>query len=479
MACAGRVRFGSRRWILAPIAVSVLGAAIAAAAHRVLPAARRTTDGLFVGGRVPPSDQELSVWLAQRRAALAARRVTLVHGMEAIETTLGELGVGIDIARTVEATLLPGRQGTLRERWETILRARKGQIDVPLSYSVDMAKSEAAFRLTAERVHREPRDARLDLTAHERVPEVAGEDLDLEASIASVMKGVEAGRDVFALATRPIPARVTLESVAAVDVTRVVASYETRFQLWGEGAGRAVNIAVASRSLDGTVLMPGQSLSFNGIVGARTRAQGYTDAPEIIGDELQSGVGGGVCQVASTLYAAALIAALEVEQRWAHARPSSYTKLGLDATVSYPSKDLRFKNTLPFPVILHVFLPNSTTLRAEVLGGEPIARVEYLFGISKTEPFQRRIVHKQWLAHGTALRHQKGIKGYSVYSLVRTSFGDGRKAERGYSSQYPPTPEVFWVSQDYDESKLPDLPEGAKGIENRANAASDTTTPSG
>jgi hypothetical protein len=270
-----------------------------------------------------------------------------------------------------------------------------------------------------------------------------------------------------------VPPRVTLDSLSGVDVSRVVASFETKFSTAGVGAGRAVNIALASRSLDGVVLMPGQALSFNTLVGPRTRARGYTDAPEIVGDELQNGIGGGVCQVASTLYAAALFSALDIQERWAHGRPSSYTRLGLDATVSYPSKDLRFQTELPYPVILHVFVPSPGLLRAEVLGGEPIAKVEYKYGVARSEPFLRRITRKPWLASGHAFRHQKGIKGYSVTSLVRTVYADGRVVERAYGSEYRPAPEVFWVSADYDESELPALPSDAAGVEGHVAGASD------
>ena len=74
--------------------------------------------------------------------------------------------------------------------------------------------------------------------------------------------------------------------------------------------------------------------------------------------------------------------AMRIAERWAHGRPSGYTRMGLDATVSYPSKDLRFVNSLPYPVILHVFVPKTGLVRAEVLGGTPVAKVEYRYGMA-------------------------------------------------------------------------------------------------
>ncbi len=451
------------------------GAAAFWAGARALPSHGRPAPGVFVGARVAPPDQPLGAWLEHRRLDLAQRPITLMHGFTSLEMKLGDLGIELDVGATMGDALRPSRSGPWRTRLGELRRARRGEIDVPLRWTIDERKAELALASIAPAVRRDPKDARLDLDAHVRVPEVVGEELDPAETLVNVMRGVEEGRDVFVVATRPVGPRVTSEMLSTVDIEKVVSSFETRFQLWGTGAGRAVNIARAAGFLDGTVLMPGQELSYNGMVGPRTRARGFTDAPEIVGDELQNGVGGGVCQVASTLYAAALFGALDVQERWAHGRPSSYTRFGLDATVSYPAKDLRFRNALPYPVLVHVYLPRPDMVRAEILGGEPIAKVEYLSGVARSEPFARRIARKSFLAPGKAYRHQKGIKGYSVYSLVRTRYPDGRVVERGYSSEYRPTPEIFWVSDDYDETQLPPLPDGAIGQEGHAAASAGTS----
>ncbi|MBI5532797.1 MAG: VanW family protein [Deltaproteobacteria bacterium] len=470
----------SRGWLLAlALSGAALTAAAAVGAWKVLPASGRPAHGLFVGSRVLPADRDLGAWLDARRIETGKRPVTLLNGMQAFDLHLSDLGVEIDVAATMNAALRPGRTGVWKTRAVELMSARRGEIDVPLVWSIDARKAATALSEIAPLVYREPKDARLDLTAHLRIPEITGEELDLEATLDSVARGMAEGHEAYRIVTRPIRARVTTEALAHVDIEHVVGSFETKFQLWGTGAGRAVNIGNAAHFIDGTVLMPGQEFSYNQVVGPRTRARGFTDAPEIVGDELQNGVGGGVCQVASTLYAAALYSALDIEERSPHGRPSSYTRFGLDATVSYPTTDLRFRNTLPYPILLHVFLPKNDAVRAEILGGEPIAKVEYLSGVARTQPFVRRITRKPFLASGKAYRHQKGIKGYSVYSLVRITYNDGRKVERGYSSEYRPTPEVFWVSADYDEAQLPALPEGATGVEGREVASSAEARTSG
>jgi vancomycin resistance protein YoaR len=272
-------------------------------------------------------------------------------------------------------------------------------------------------------------------------------------------------REVIDLVTQPVHAKITLAELTHVNVEKVVSTFETTFTLWGTGAGRAVNIKNAVSRLDGIVLSQGQILSFNDTVGPRTRDRGFALAPEIQGDEMQLGYGGGTCQASTTLYAAALFGALEIVERQSHSRPSHYAQMGLDATVSYPLADLKIKNSLPFPIILHAFLPSPTTVRVEILGGDPVARVDYVYGVTGTEDFVRRIQVKDDLVPGQRVLHQKGIPGFDVNSLVRIHYYDGREEERHYYSGYRPAPEIYWVAPGYDPASLPPLPERAKGVE--------------
>ena len=267
----------------------------------------------------------------------------------------------------MERALLPGREGTWQQRAQILLRARDGFIDVPVEYNVDLRRAAVGLEPIRATVRRAPVNAHLNLTAHERIADVPGEELDVEATMIELMRAVSDGVDAFEVKTKPVAAQVTLADLDAVDVTKEVASFETKFAVWGVGRARGTNIALAAKTIDGLVLMPGQAFSFNEVVGRRTLERGYVWAPVIVGDELRPGVGGGICQVASTLYASALFGAMQITERWAHGRPSSYTRMGLDATVSYPSKDLRFVNSLPYPVILHVFVPKTGLVRAEVL----------------------------------------------------------------------------------------------------------------
>jgi len=164
--------------------------------------------------------------------------------------------------------------------------------------------------------------------------------------------------------TRPGWRAVGLAAVLCLAVTAahaapdafpvILASYTTEYpETPAQNAGRAWNIALATRHLDGAVLAPGETLSFNDRVGPRGLGEGFRRAPELLDGDRVEGIGGGVCQVASTLYAAALDAGMVIAARAPHSRPATYTPPGRDTTVSYESAiDLKLTNDLPFPVRL-------------------------------------------------------------------------------------------------------------------------------
>jgi vancomycin resistance protein YoaR len=421
--------------------------------------------------RVPDGAPGVADWLEGRREAASGRTVHLRFERQLFTTTLGAAGVSLDVDATLDEARRVAHEGSAWRRLREAERARRGEIDVPPAWTVDAARARALLSTYAPELAVAPVDARIDLTQHTRAAEEPGRELDVEATISRLKAGTHDDDEVIDLVTRPVTAKVTLAQLTAVNIEKVVSAFETTFSLSGSGAGRAVNIKKAISHLDGTVLGPGQALSFNEAVGPRTRERGFALAPEIQGDEMQLGYGGGTCQASTTLYAAALFGALDILERQAHSRPSHYAQMGLDATVSYPLADLKIRNSMRFPVLIHAFLPNPTTVRVEILGGDPVARVEYVYGVSSTEDFFRRIQVKDTLPPGQRELHQKGIPGFDVTSVVKLHYYDGREDERHYYSGYRPAPEIYWVAPGYDLATLPPLPEHAKGIEPAGEAA--------
>ena len=133
-------------------------------------------------------------------------------------------------------------------------------------------------------------------------------------------------------------------------VNSVLATHTTNYKTSSEG--RAYNIVKASNSTSDILLMPGEEFSYNSLTGTRSKANGYKEAPVIVNGKLEDGIGGGVCQVSTTIYNAALYSGLDITQVKNHSLPSKYADMGKDATVVNGYIDLKFKNPYDYPIYI-------------------------------------------------------------------------------------------------------------------------------
>jgi len=154
---------------------------------------------------------------------------------------------------------------------------------------------------------------------------------------------------------------------------------------------RTRNIELALSKINGYVIDPDEVFSFNSTMGPRSARRGYLPAPVLFHDKRSIQIGGGICQISSTLYNAALLADLEIIERHRHSSPITYLPLGLDATVSYHYKDLKFKNTHPFPIMIMTSV-SEEIMTISITGKEKLPYdVEILTKVTEIEPpFQDR-----------------------------------------------------------------------------------------
>ncbi|MBM7703720.1 VanW family protein [Metabacillus iocasae] len=157
---------------------------------------------------------------------------------------------------------------------------------------------------------------------------------------------------------------VTAEAVQGVNEV-VVGTYTTKFN--GSDTGRTRNIELSAQAIQNVVLGPGDSFSYNDIVGERTPERGYQPAPEIVEKELVMGIGGGICQTSSTLFNAVDAAGLKTVTRTHHSKEVGYVPAGRDATVSWGGPDYKFMNPQDYPVIIKTVMNKAQgTLTIEV-----------------------------------------------------------------------------------------------------------------
>ena len=224
---------------------------------------------------------------------------------------------------------------------------------------------------------------------------------------------------LLALVVRPAAGAEPAPAVTPDDFPVTLSAFSTT--LIGSLSARTQNLRLAALALDGTELAPGEALSFNRTVGARTLERGFLAAPVILHETRQLQTGGGVCQVASTLFAAALMAGLTPVERWRHSTPVDYIALGEDATIAWGAKDLRMRNELEQRV----------RLRIEVLGTTLTVRIE-----GEREPldhFELEMVEAEAIP-GTA----GGGRDIELYR-VRSRDGETIDRELVHRDRYPPS----------------------------------------
>ena len=178
----------------------------------------------------------------------------------------------------------------------------------------------------------------------------------LEQDILNKINGDISGNVDLEAPIDVVQASVTAEQLSKVNTK--ISSFTTTFS--GSSANRIENIRLATKSINSKLFMPGETFSFNDVVGQRTVAKGYKEAGVIINNKLDSGIGGGICQVSSTLYNAIVRANINATVRVHHSLPSHYVGLGMDATVDYGNIDYKFENTLQTPIFIEGFLKGNT-----------------------------------------------------------------------------------------------------------------------
>jgi vancomycin resistance protein YoaR len=284
-----------------------------------------------------------------------AERVTLAAPAEArvdlkAKPTLDEVGVKLDVEATLAEAQKVGDDQSTMDRLRSWFSGTK-QVDIAPKWTVDEKKSMRYLKANVTpKLKRPKRDAKLVFEGGYRktIPEQPGATLDLAKSVSILKeKAPGSGGAPVELAMRVVMPRITSEHLKLIKGE--IAHYKTHFS---ERGNRATNIITACSKINGLVLLPGDKFSYNDTVGPREQENGFRLAPVIIGGRLRPGMGGGICQVSTTLYNAALLSDLKIVRRDHHAFPVHYTPPGRDATVAYGSIDFQFQNNTDSPIAI-------------------------------------------------------------------------------------------------------------------------------
>ena len=282
------------------------------------------------------------------------------------------------------------------------------------------AAADAYFRALSERVGKPARDAGFAVSGESVhiLPARDGVELDIPATARALLRAAlkPANRVAQLQVVRAAPARTTAEALA-MGIDRRMTSYRTYYS---GTTDRITNLQLGVRELDGTLVSPGGTFSLNEAIGERTVERGFRPAPVIIGTEFAEEIGGGTSQIATTVFNAAWEAGLRITERNPHSLYISRYQLGRDATVYWPSLDLKFVNDTKSWVLVKGFA-ESDAIRVSIYGGED-RRVESspgTFTVTGRAPIKR--VKDPTLAKGKTVVEEKG-SAPSRTSVTRTVY---------------------------------------------------------
>ena len=345
---------------------------------------------------------------------------TTIADMEAnIPNALVQSGYYIEDKQLI---ITKGKRGTVIDDEAFIENIKKSYADlVSTSTDIDFPVIEADpdsinIDKIHEEVYKEPKDAYYKEEPFEIYPEVEGIDFDVEEA----KKLLQEDKEEYAIDLIITKPKITINDLSEIAFKDVLATFSTRYD--ASNAPRTTNLKLAAGKINGTVLGAGEEFSYNRIVGERTIAAGYKEAKIYASGEVVDGLGGGICQISSTLYNAAVLANLDITQRRNHQFVTSYLPAGRDATVVYGSQDFKFKNSRKYPVKIEMTVANGMA-KATIYGikENPDYEVSIQTSTVSTIPFTTTYQDDDTLPAGTEKVKQKGANGIvtQTYKIVK------------------------------------------------------------
>lgn len=292
--------------------------------------------------------------------ALIKKKINIKAPEKTYTLNYEKLNAKYNIDKIVDEAFAYNKDKGLLQKNKLIKSPTPKQFKLTNSFTFDSKPVKELVGVMQKEIDKQPANAGLTMVSRGNftiTPDKKGSKLNIESlekDILNKISGDLNGDVEIQAPVEEVQASITGDKLSKINTK--ISSFSTNFST--STAARATNISLATSFINGKVLMPGETFSFNDVVGQRTASRGFQEAPVIIGNKVDSGLGGGICQVSTTLYNAAIRANLQTVERIHHTLPSHYIGLGMDATVDYGNIDYKFKNTLEFPVYIEAYTEN-------------------------------------------------------------------------------------------------------------------------
>jgi vancomycin resistance protein YoaR len=390
-----------------------------------------------------------------------------------------DIGLDLDTHNLLKEIMSVGHQGSIIQRIKEYKQAKTTGYKIPLLVELDKDKLTTVLNSFARQITTTPVNAYLKINPDdtvEVVPSKDGMSVDINRAYQDIVAQYKKydKKPAIEMVLTASKAEKTTEDILKLGVEVLISSYTTYFD--SSDTGRAYNISVAAKALDGILVAPGEIFSFNQVVGPRSSESGYKNAKIIINNEFVDGIGGGVCQVSSTLYNAVLLANMGIVERSNHSLPVSYVPYGRDATVAYNLIDFCFKNTSPKSIYIKT-ITNAGRITIKIYGNTS-AKKQVTISTKVVERIPYKVIEEfdPNLAKGLTVIKRHGIQGLKVSARRLVLENGSYKSEDLPSSRYNPLnqivvkgtaekpgqnqpPEIPGLPETPEVPEIPDVPE--------------------
>lgn len=289
-------------------------------------------------------------------------------------------------------------------------------IEIPVEYK---EPEPINLQKIHEEIYKEPQDAYVQKNPTVVHPEVNG--VDFKISVEEAEKLLKEDKEEYTIPLKITKPKKTINNLGEEAFPDLLATFSTRFD--GSNYNRNTNIKLAAKKVNGTVILPGEKFSFNTIVGSRTIEAGFKEGTAYVGGKVVPDVGGGVCQVSSTIYNTALLANMQIVERSNHMFTTGYVAASRDATVYYGSLDFVFKNSRKYPIKM-VASANGGVCKVSIYGIKEDKEYEVIIQSKITSYINPTTIYKEdpTLEEGKEIVEQTAItgcrsEGYKILKL--------------------------------------------------------------
>lgn len=397
------------------------------------------------------TDEEITNYLDLHEKEAEDRKLRLAADGVDVTLDLDELGAKLDRSYIDDELHLVGHRGLPWQRVADVVTTLTQGKDVPLAIAVDEDKLDKALADVHDKYDKDPQNAYAYVKDDQKT--VAIEDakdrivINTDKLKDAVTAELHTGRtDTLDV---PVDSRegADIKADDLKDIDTVLSYYTTHFD--DTNPDRNVNIRLAQKRLNHAVVMAQKDFSFNKYVGTRTPDKGYKQAPSYFENKLEQSTGGGVCQVSTTLFNAALRAGLFIASREPHFAPAAYVPVGMDATVADDGLDFAFTNPFQHPVCVYT-VAGQNTVTTYILGNHADT-CSVSFETTHLQNLPHKVIKKHDDSVTEDKRKQEGYDGHDVTIRRTVAYSDGDRHVDTIESHYEPNDEIILTPGDDSE----------------------------